>query len=67
MEEIHCQSLRSNIPNNPTYPKKILINLINPRRTAGGFTFTHDVRTYGQRQFLHVHEEQLREYFFLFI
>ena len=30
--------------------------------TLGGYTFTHDVRTYGQRQFLHVTEAQLREF-----
>jgi hypothetical protein len=29
---------------------------------GGGFTFTHDVRTYGQNQYLHMNEEQLTEF-----
>lgn len=32
------------------------------RPCAGGWTFTHDVRTYGQNQYLHLAESQLSEF-----
>lgn len=52
--------------NNPLFQKKIetarIIVKRNLRPCKEGFTYTHDVRTYGQLQYIHVPESTMEEF-----
>lgn len=52
--------------NNPWFKKTktTATNIVKRhlRPTKNGFTFTHDTRTYGQKQFLHINEIQCRQF-----
>jgi hypothetical protein len=59
------EALEANM-NNPFFKKSEITarNIVKRhlRPCPGGFTFTHDVRTYGQNQYLHLTEEPLGEF-----